>query len=131
MEELNKIYKENSIPIIVVFTQTLNSGPIENMEKIIKDKNYDFIPILALKDKVAQFVVELLGIKEIKEISVKKARDAVKFPNYENYIIQTTKEIENQLNEINGQLGSLIEKKVKTKLGIMREGKGDEEICEI
>ena len=99
---MSKIYKENSISIIVVFTQALNSGHIENMEKIIKEKNYDFIPILALKDKVSLFVVELLGIKELKEISVKKARDAVKFSNNENYIIQTTKEIDNQLNEING-----------------------------
>ena len=75
-------------------------------------------------------MVEPFGIKELKELSVKRARDAVKFSNYENYILQTSEEIENQLKDINGQLDSLIEKKVKTKLDIMREGKSDEEICD-
>ena len=91
---MSKIYTENSIPIIVAYTQALKSGYTENMEKIIKEKNYDFIPVWALKVKVAQFVVEPFGIKKLKKISVKRARDAVKFPNYENYIIQATKEIE-------------------------------------
>ena len=130
LEELSKIYKENSIPIIIVYTQALNSTHIKNMEKIIKEKNYDFIPVLALKVEVAQFVVEPFGIKELKELSVKRARDAVKFSNYENYILQTSEEIENQIKDINGQLDSLIEKKVKTKLDIMSEGKSDEEICD-
>ena len=131
LEELSKIYKENSIPIIIVYTQAINEEHKENMEKIIKEKGkYDFMPVLAKQTKVYRYMIEPFGIKELKEISVKRARDAVKFSNYENYIIQTTKEIENQLKDINDQLDLLIEEKVKTKLNIMKDGKSDEEICD-
>ena len=131
LEELSKIYKSNSIPIIIVYTQAINDEYAENMEKIIKEKGkYDFIPILAKKVVSRRNVIEPFGINELKEISVKRAREAVKISYYENYIIQTSKETKNQLKEINAQLDSFIKDKVKTKLDMMSEGKSDKEICD-
>ena len=131
MEELRTIYKKDSIPIIVVYTQALNDEHVENMRKIIEEKGIgDFMPVLAKKTKVARTQIEPFGIEELKEKSIERAKEAVKISNYENYILQTGKEINSQNEDINKKLDELIENKIKTKLNKMSEGKNDEEILD-
>lgn len=131
LEELRTIYKKDSIPIIVVYTQALNDEHVENMRKIIEEKEIgDFMPVLAKKTKVARTQIEPFGIDELKEISIKRAKEAVKISNYENYILQTRKEINIQNEDINKKLDELIENKIKIKFNKMSEGKSIEEICE-
>jgi len=133
LEELSKIYQANSIPIIIVYTQAIIDEHVENMEKIINAKKlYDFIPVLAKKTKVFRTLIEPFGIKELKEISFKRAREAIKYSNYENYILQlqTDKKIKNQLEDMNKKLDELITNKIKIKLNKMSERKSDEEICD-
>jgi len=133
LKELSKIYQANSIPIIIVYTQAIINEHVENMEKIINAKKlYDFIPVLAKKTKVFRTLIEPFGIKELKEISFKRAREAVKYSNYENYILQLQidKKIKNQLEDMNKKLDELITNKIKIKLDKMSERKSDEEICD-
>ena len=141
LEELSEIYALNSIPIVIVYTQALNDEHKENMEKIINEKkkekqeekkedNYDFIPVLAKETKVAGIPIKPFGIEDLKKISIKRAREAVKSSNYENYKLQTYKEVKKQLEVINKKLDEIIENKIKTKINKMSEGKSDEEICD-
>ena len=133
LEELSKIYQANSIPIIIFYTQAIIDEHVEIMEKIINAKKlYDFIPVLAKKTKVFRTLIEPFGIKELKEISFKRAREAVKYLNYENYILQllTDKKIKSQLEDMNKKLDELITNKIMIKLDKMSERKSDEEICD-
>ena len=134
MKELSKVYQTNSIPIIMVYTQAAISSHVKKMEQFIIEKynyGYDFIPVIAEKLCIDEgYEKESFGIKELKEKSVIRAKEAVKISFYENYVNQTKRKTKEQGENIKEELQSFMNNKAYTKIKNMGEGKNNEEICD-
>ena len=130
LKELSKIYKSNSIPIIVVYTRALSTPIIKEMEKFIKDNfTHDFIPVLAKKDIILDDIeVNPLGLDELKKISVLRAKEAVKSSCYEFNFLKTKKEVQEIIKKKNESLNSILNNIISDKVNIMGEGKSKEEV---
>ena len=106
LEKISGLYQLNSIPIIVVYTKAFDDEDeeVKGMEKFIKEKfkSCDFIPVLAKKAKIFNYIIEPIGLDKLKEKSILRAKEAVKSSCYEFYFKETEKEIKNSIaNDIN------------------------------
>ncbi len=104
LRELSKIYQSNSFPIIIVYKLALSKLNTEEMKKFIHDNfdfPHDFIPVLALKDIIRDDfpLVNPFGIDKLKEISVLRAKEAVKSSCYEFNVQKTKKEFKEIINK--------------------------------
>ena len=95
LENLGNKYSMKEIPIIIVGTKANSKQCYTNLKKNIEDNeykfNYPFIPVIAKKldDK------EVMGLEELKEISIAKAKEAVESACYQGVfkkLIVTSKE---------------------------------------
>ena len=132
LKKLSELYQLNSIPIIVVYTKALNEEEINGMEKFIKEKfkSCDFIPVLAKKAKIFNYIIEPIGLDKLKEKSILRAKEAVKSSCYEFYFKETEKEIKNSIANDIDAINSTLSNSLKEKLEIMKEGKSEEEISD-
>ena len=133
--ELSRIYQSNSIPIIIVYTQAISQNKIEAMEKFIKDNfnfSHDFVPVLAFQEILVnnQNQVEPYGIGKLKEISILRAKEAVKSSCYEFNIQKTKREVQEIINKNKEDLNTMLKNIIAEKIGIMGEGKTKEEVYE-
>ena len=73
--ELSNIYGNSGLPIIVVFTQSLNKYKAEAIEKKITglNNNFQFVRVLA-RDKIIddEIIIRKKGLDNLKEITLKK-----------------------------------------------------------
>jgi septin family protein len=132
LKKLSEIYRSKNIPIIMVYTQAFGER-INLMKSFIKDNcnfKYDFVSVRAKKEIIDGIEFPPCGIDDLKEISILKAKEAVKTSLFESFIFQARQIIENILEEIKIQSNSFIEKKLNDKLKIMKEGKSNEEIID-
>ena len=136
IETLNKlanIYKANSIPVIMVYTQALSNSTIEKMKIFIQENctfNFDFVPVLAKPEIINTITIPSSGINELTEISFLRAKEAVKTSFFEILYLQTKQIVEEQLVNIKNQFDLFINNNLKKKINIMKEGKSNEEICD-
>ena len=135
LRELSLIYQSNSIPIIIVYTQALSKQKIEAMEKFISENfnfSHDFIPTLALKEIIIDNLppVNPYGIDKLKEISVLRAKEAVKSSCYEFNVQKTKREVQEIINNNKENLNTMLNNIIAEKIEIMSEGKTKEEIYE-
>ena len=136
IETLNKlasIYKTNSIPIIMVYTQALSNSKIEKMKSFIHENctfNFDFVPVLAKPEIINTITIPSSGIKELTEISFLRAKEAVKTSFFESLYLQTKQIVEEQLVKIKKQFDLFINNNLKNKINIMKDGKSNEEISD-
>ena len=130
LKELSKIYKSNSIPIIVVYTRALSTPTIKEMEKFIKDNfTHDFIPILAKKDIILDDIeVNPRGLDELKKISVLRSKEAVKSSCYEFNFLKTKREVQEIIKKKKESLNTILNKILSDKINVMSEGKSKEEV---
>ena len=130
LKELSKIYKSNSIPIIVVYTRALSTPTIKEMEKFIKDNfTHDFMPVLAKKDIILDEIeVNPRGLDELKKISVLRAKEAVKSSCYEFNFIKTKREVQEIIKKKKESLNTILNKIISDKINVMSEGKSKEEV---
>ena len=130
LKELSRIYKSNSIPIIVVYTRALSTPTIKEMEKFIKDNfTHDFIPILAKKDIILDNIeVNPRGLDELKKISVLRAKEAVKSSCYEFNFEKTKREVQEIIKKKKESLNTILNKILSDKINVMGEGKTKEEV---
>ena len=98
LKELEKSYKLNGVPIIIVGTKSMSKEFNDQFAKYLKDGNYkyDFIPVLAKKvDNHEPF-----GLEELKLKSIELAMKGVESSCYQGIINNITKtsnlKIENQ-----------------------------------
>ena len=135
LRELSRIYQSNSIPIIIVYTQALSKQKIEAMEKFIKENfnfSHDFIPVLAIQEIINDNLppVNPYGINKLKEISILRAKEAVKSSCYEFNVQKTKREVQEIINKIKENLNDMLNNIIAEKIEIMSEGKTKEEIYE-
>ena len=134
LEKLSGLYQLNSIPIIVVYTKAFDDEDeeVKGMEKFIKEKfkSCDFIPVLAKKAKIFNYIIEPIGLDKLKEKSILRAKEAVKSSCYEFYFKETEKEIKNSIANDIDAINSTLSNSLNEKLKIMKEGKTEEEISD-
>ena len=124
LENLGNKYSMKEIPIIIVGTKANSKQSYTNLKQNIEDNvfnfNYPFIPVIAKKldDK------EVMGLEELKEISIIKAKDAVESACYQGVfkklIVTSTEKFK--------KLQLIIKEKIEEKAKIIiekieREGK--------
>lgn len=133
LKELSKLYQSNSIPIIVVYTQAIVKQKSDQMEQFIKENfTHDFIPVLAIKEVIETYGKEIEikphGIDKLKEISVIRAKEAVKSSCYEYNFLKTKKEIQDIIVKRKENLIILLNNVISEKIDSMSEGKKIEEV---
>lgn len=129
LKELSRIYKSNSIPIIVVYTRALSQETIDKMDKFIKENfTHDFVPVLAKKDYIVNNIfVEPYGLDKLKEISILRAKEAVKSSCYEFNFLKTKKEVNEIIKKKKENLNVILKSIINEKIEVMSEGKMKEE----
>lgn len=135
LRELSKIYQSNSIPIIIVYTQALSKKNAETMKKFIHDNfnfSHDFIPVLAVQDIINDNFppINPFGIDKLKEISVLRAKEAVKSSCYEFNVQKTKKEVQEIINTKKENLNIMQNNIIAQKIEIINEEKTKEEISD-
>ena len=135
LRELSKIYQSNSIPIIIVYTQALSKQKIEEMKNFINDNfnfPYDFIPVLALQEIIIDNIppINPYGIDKLKEISVLRAKEAVKSSCYEFNVQKTKREVKEIIIKNKENLKTMLNNIIAEKIEIINEEKTKEEIYE-
>ena len=124
--KLTNIYKSKNIPIIMVYTQALSDVKQKLMENFIKENctfQFDFIPVLAKKEKICNIEINSFGIDKLIETSILRAKEAVKTTLIENSTFQTKQLIKDNLQIINTHIDYFMENELKNKLKIMNVGK--------
>ena len=120
--ELMKIYDDDTLPIIIVYTEAYNeedadavSDEIRNVlkEKINKDKEVNIYQVVAKNKEIKMgqknFVIEKSGIKELMDISLKKIILAVNSACFYSFKNKLKKDNEDEINKISSDLKSMIE----------------------
>ena len=72
LKKLANVYKSKNIPIIMVYTQALSEENQKLMENLIKENcnfQFDFIAVLAKKERIGGFEINPFGIDKLIEIA--------------------------------------------------------------
>ena len=79
--ELSKLYTDNNLPIIVVYTMATNSEQITTIKKFVENMKtpISFKAILAKMMKVSEINIEIppFGVEDLINLSIKKAKNAI------------------------------------------------------
>ena len=80
LNSLRATYKDNNIPIIIVYTQATDDEAIASMKKFVKEKKIegDFIQILAQRKKINNSYVEPFNLEILLQETINKCRKALK-----------------------------------------------------
>ena len=122
--KLMKIYDDDTLPIVIVYTEAYNeedadavSDEIKNVlkEKINKDKEINICKIVA-KNKEIKFgketyIIEKQGIKELMDISLQKIILAVNSACFYSFKNKLKNDNEVEINKLNSDLKKMIEKR--------------------
>ena len=117
LENLGNKYSMKEIPIIIVGTKANSKQSYMNLKQNIENNvykfNYPFIPVIAKKldDK------EVMGLEELKELSIAKAKDAVESACYQGIF----KKLILTSNEKIKNLELIIKEKIQEKEKIIIE----------
>jgi len=120
--ELMKIYDDDTLPIIIVYTEAYNeedadavSDEIRNVlrEKINKNKEVNICQVVAKNKEIKMgqknFVIEKTGIKALMDISLKKIILAVNSACFYSFKNKLKKDNEEEINKIGSDLKNMIE----------------------
>ena len=119
IQELNKLYHENDI-LIIVFTQSTNAKTDEKKEQLRQALNNDKIEIvdvlakdLKMKLGKQEILIEAYGIDELRELMKKKCKDKLLKCNLKQIVMKKIKQkydedINESYEEIKGKLKSHI-----------------------
>lgn len=112
LQHLMELYPDNSLPIIIVYTQSYNSKEANNMireiQSIIGNRKIEIVKVVA-KDYVYEFLdkefkIEKSGVNELIKLTFTKVENAVKsacFASIEKMIKQKyQKEAEKKINNV-------------------------------
>ena len=116
LNKLKKVYPDSNIPIIVVYTQTVDKEIANRMGKYIttKAKNVDFVKILAkgfiLPNNLG--TLPIFGKEELLNLTLRKCTEASNGKMSNMMIQMMSNDIENKLIKINKNNEELIKKNI-------------------
>ena len=113
LENLGKKYSMKELPIIIVGTKANSKTSCANLKKNIENNvykfNYPFIPVIAkLFDEK-----EPMGLEELKEVSILKAKDAVESACYQGVFKKLMVTTDEKIKKLRLSLKEKIQEKVK------------------
>ena len=116
--ELNRLYGDNDI-LIIVFTQSLNSNTElrkKQLKEALKNDNIEMLEVLAkdypLNPKIKDMTITAFGIKELKEVMIKKSENKLVKCNLKQII---KKKIKDKFEKDIGEDYDKLEEKIKGK----------------
>ena len=123
--ELMKIYDDDTLPIIIVYTEAYNEEDAEAVcdeirnvlkEKINKNKEINIFQVVAKKKEIKMcgnlFVIEKQGIKQLMDTSLKKIILAVNSACFFSFKNKLKNDNENEINKKKLDLKNIIEGRI-------------------
>ncbi len=123
--ELMKIYDDDTLPIIIVYTEAYNEEDVEVVseeinkvlkEKISKNKEINICQVIAKNKDIKiggkNFVIEKMGIKQLMDISLQKIILAVNSACFYSFKNKLKNDNNNDINKKNEELKKLINERV-------------------
>ena len=123
--ELMKIYDDDTLPIIIVYTEAYNEEDVESVseeikkvlkEKINKIKEINICQVVAKNKEIKiggnNFVIEKMGIKQLMDISLKKIILAVNSACFYSFKNKLKNDYKNEMNKKNIDLNNLINERI-------------------
>ena len=131
LNSLRDAYDNNSIPIIIVYTQATDNNAINGMRKYIEEKNINaqFIKVLAeRKELVNKQYLEPFGLDELVDETLKRCKQALKGKMRSVMTNNIGLNIKNKLIEENNYIAKYIyEKQVLNFTSIYKKVLSDKE----
>ena len=79
LEKLSKLYNNNNLPIIVVYTKAIETEQYNEIGNIVYKlgKGYGYIPVIAKAIKTEEGTFKQKNLEELKNMSIEKAKNAI------------------------------------------------------
>ena len=107
-KKLSKQYTLDTIPIIIVYTNAIDEEQTKKAKEYINNElklDNDFIEILAQEKKIKNDTVVLpFNLDELKNISIKRAKEAIESSCYEGLLNEVKKTIKNVIGNLMNKL---------------------------
>ena len=123
--ELMKIYDDDTLPIIIVYTEAYNEEDAEAVigeinkvlrEKINKNKEINICQVVAKNKDIKiggkDFVIEKMGIKQLMDLSLQKIILAVNSACFYSFKNKLKNDNTNDINKKNNELKKLINERI-------------------
>ena len=123
--ELMKIYDDDTLPIIIVYTEAYNEDDVESVseeiknvlrEKINKNKEINICQVIAKNKEIKMgkevFVIEKMGIKQLMDLSLQKIILAVNSACFYSFKNKLKNDNKNEINKNNSELKNLITERI-------------------
>ena len=102
-KKLSETYSLETIPIIIVYTKAIDVNETEKAKNYIFNENKlnnDFIDIVSKDIDVGQCILPSRNLDKLKEISIKRAKEAIKSSCYEGILNEVKKNIKKTLEKL-------------------------------
>ena len=116
LQKLSQQYSSETIPIIFVYTNAVFPKEIIEAKKFVYETlklNHDFIEILAKEKESTAGIVYPFNLDKLREISIEKAKGAIKSSCYEGLLNNIQNIVNNKIEEVMEALTKQNESEVK------------------
>ena len=131
-KELSKQYSLDTIPIIIVYTNAIDEEQTKKAKEYIKNElklDNDFIEILAQEKKIKNdTVIPPFNLEELKNISIKRAKEAIQSSCYEGLLNDVKKSIKNSIGNLMNNLKEKINVEAEEIISEMTTGSKIEDL---
>ena len=106
-KKLSETYSLETIPIIIVYTQAIDLDAVEKAKNYILNENKlnnDFIDVVSKDTNVGEYIVPSRNLDILKEISIKRAKEAIKSSCYEGILNEVKKKIKETIEKLMNEL---------------------------
>ena len=106
-KKLSETYSLETIPIIIVYTRAIDLDEVEKAKNYILNENKlnnDFIDVVSKDTNVGEYIVPSRNLDILKEISIKRAKEAIKSSCYEGILNEVKKKIKETLEKLMNEL---------------------------
>ena len=112
--ELSKLYTDNNLPIIVVYTQAYNEEQILAIKAQIEEMNIkvSFHKVIAKELPIMQFKIPPMGVEDLIKTSIEKAKNAIG----SSCNTALRKNCSNSINILINEKGDKINEEIKKKI---------------
>ena len=106
-KKLSETYSLETIPIIIVYTRAIDLDEVEKAKNYILNENKlnnDFIDVVSKDTNVGECIVPSRNLDILKEISIKRAKEAIKSSCYEGILNEVKKKIKETIEKLMNEL---------------------------
>lgn len=133
LKELSEQYSLETLPVIIVYTNSVFEEEIEKAKKYVKEElklNNEFIDVLALEKKAEGKIFKPRNLDCLREKSIELAKSAIKSSVYEVLIKEIKERIQLTIKSLTTELKENINKEAKNYIEKMNENFKIEELYE-